>query len=111
MSIRDDSGSVVRGFGSDFDFTLLFKKSILFISPRLTTSGLAVSEDARRYNHETFFKCINFHSLGSYFGECCSLMVSTRIVYHSTLSMIHRHSGFFCRLFPSMAIASGYIIE
>lgn len=111
MSIRDDSGSVVRDFGSVFEFTLLFEKSILFISPRLLTSGLAVSDDARRCTHETFFKCINLHLLGSHSGECCSLMASTRILHHSILSMIHRHSRFFCRLFPSITIASGNIIE
>lgn len=56
MSMQDDFGPVVRGCGSDFDFTLLFEESILFISPLVLASVLAILEVARRYNRETLFK-------------------------------------------------------
>lgn len=56
VSVQDDFGPVVRGCGSDFDFTLLFEESILFISPLVLASVLAILEVARRYNRETLFK-------------------------------------------------------
>ncbi|PTB37966.1 hypothetical protein M441DRAFT_60292 [Trichoderma asperellum CBS 433.97] len=56
VSVQDDFGPIVRGCGSDFDFTLLFEESILFIGPMLLASVLAILELARRYNHQTLFR-------------------------------------------------------
>ncbi|KAL6894904.1 P-loop containing nucleoside triphosphate hydrolase protein [Trichoderma evansii] len=56
VSVQDDFGPIVRGCGSDFDFTLLFEESILFIGPILLASVLAILELARRYNHQTLFR-------------------------------------------------------
>jgi ATP-binding cassette subfamily C (CFTR/MRP) protein 1 len=56
VSVQDDIGPIVDGCGSDFDFTLLFEESILFILPLGLASVLAILELARRYNRQTLFK-------------------------------------------------------
>jgi len=56
VSVQDDFGPIVRGCGLNFDFTLLFEESILFILPLLAASILAILEVVRRYNHQTLFR-------------------------------------------------------
>lgn len=56
VSVQDVFGPVVDGCGSDFDFTLLFEESILFILPLIITTILAILELARRYNHQALYR-------------------------------------------------------
>lgn len=56
VSVQDKFGPVVDGCGSDFDFTLLFEETILFILPVVLASVLAILELARRYDRQTLFK-------------------------------------------------------
>lgn len=56
VSVQDEFGPIVKGCGSDFDFTLLFEESILFISPLCLASVLATLEIARRYDRQTLFR-------------------------------------------------------
>ena len=56
VTVQDEFGPVVNGCGSDFDFTLLFEESILFILPLCLSSVLAILELARRYHRQILFK-------------------------------------------------------
>ncbi|KAL3426496.1 hypothetical protein PVAG01_00005 [Phlyctema vagabunda] len=56
VRVQDTFGPVVDGCGSDFDFTLLFEESILFILPVSLASVLAILELAYRYHRQTLFR-------------------------------------------------------
>lgn len=56
VRVQDVFGPIVDGCGSNFDFTLLFEETILFILPLGLATALQVVELARRYNRKSLFK-------------------------------------------------------